>query len=404
MPTPTPTHQWLLDGDGNNLVGSVHLAGVGSPTFGAGKSGQALNSASGKYLSVSSGIPTAMTAPPLTVAGWVNLSSASGNNGPILHIASTGATGGIQATFGVTSTGKLRYGYRKADNSGNKFANSVASIGWDAWHHIAATVDVVGANVTIKLYIDGALVSTIANATGYFVASGASKVQIGTLTSSHLVGKIDDVRFYDSVLSAAEIAEVMLTSRYEIFKRDAVDGKDTLVATKSADELTHTITGLAADSVGYYWVRAVSRCNVADVYPVISRLRRVALDGLANLIPPAPNAPYNLRLVASADGAVTAHWAYRGDGAEAVADRFFIYLAVGAAMLDFSSATDAVIGVRASNSFNLGTFQDGQIVRCAVRAATEANVPEGNTVEATTVADRTAPAVPESLTVSAEAS
>ena len=252
--------------------------------------------------------------------------------------------------------------------------------------------------------VNGAAETSVTTTSGIGTGGTDGEISLGGSSSNaHMFpGRICLVAIFTgtdvkNIDFAAIDAALTAASRYEIFKRDAVDGEDTLVATVPAAQLTYTVTGLAADSVGYYWIRPVTRCDVGNSQAIARRLRRVALDGAGNLIPPAPNAPFGLQLTAGPDGQVTATWRYRGAGAEAVADRFFIYVAVGASALDFSSATDAVIGVRASNSFDLGTFQDGQIVRCAVRAATADNVYEGNTVEATTVADRTAPAAPDTI-------
>ena len=187
---------------------------------------------------------------------------------------------------------------------------------------------------------------------------------------------------------------------YEVYHRADIAGADTLVGSVSSSQLSHTLTGLAPDSIGYCWVLPRSRCGVGNDQGVSRRLRRVAMDGAADLIPPAPNTPYGLALQLGAGGQVTATWRYRGDGAEAPAAKFQVYVALDVAPFDFNTPAHTVATVSAGSRQDLGSFPDGTTVRCVVRAATAGDILETNTMEASAVAAANPPIAP--VTIVAE--
>ncbi len=85
---------------------------------------------------------------------------------------------------------------------------AVGTNAWDGgWHHIAVTFDATspGSALTGKLYLDGVLVGT----SGWSnAASAAGQLYIGhevTNPTNWFLGSIDDVRFYDHVLSQPDI-------------------------------------------------------------------------------------------------------------------------------------------------------------------------------------------------------
>jgi hypothetical protein len=69
------------------------------------------------------------------------------------------------------------------------------------WHHLVATYDAT----FIKLYVDGIYIGSAVNKSA--VAPGLTKYRIGYMpagVNSYWQGCIDDLRFYDRVLSATE--------------------------------------------------------------------------------------------------------------------------------------------------------------------------------------------------------
>jgi concanavalin A-like lectin/glucanase superfamily protein len=108
--------------------------------------------------------------------------------------------------------GQLTYSLYAAGEGGRPMAEIATGLQRDArgtaalpvgtWTHLAATYD----KSTLKLYINGTLVSSTA-ATGTLLNStGALKIGGNAVWGEYFSGLIDDVRVYERALSAAEIA------------------------------------------------------------------------------------------------------------------------------------------------------------------------------------------------------
>jgi hypothetical protein len=83
--------------------------------------------------------------------------------------------------------------------------NALNTITIGAWHHVAATVETVGSNVTLSLYVDGVRVATRTDTSGFGVIYG-SEVYLGSFPLIFFPGEIEDARFYGRALSAGEVA------------------------------------------------------------------------------------------------------------------------------------------------------------------------------------------------------
>ncbi len=87
---------------------------------------------------------------------------------------------------------------------------SVGSIAWNGWHHVAVTVDRATSPGTVKLYIDGQLDgSPIVNLPPTAIASSTKPLRIG---GTHLLPSVlsteyalDEIEIFDRVLSPSEI-------------------------------------------------------------------------------------------------------------------------------------------------------------------------------------------------------
>jgi len=88
-------------------------------------------------------------------------------------------------------------------------ATNVGSVAVNEWHHFAMTVD-QGSN-TSRAFINGELVSTggVDNTTTArpYVIGGNTEGD-GDISGGHFIGKIDDVRLYDHILSEKEVAQL----------------------------------------------------------------------------------------------------------------------------------------------------------------------------------------------------
>lgn len=186
---------------------------------------------------------------------------------------------------------------------------------------------------------------------------------------------------------------------YRIYARATPNAPGALVDEVEDDVLSYTLTGLLANSEAYYYVNTVSGCGVESTISASSRMRRVAMDGDNELIPPTPNAPTGLNLTAGEAGEVTAAWRHSNGSAEADVAGFNVYVATGEDAFDYDTQ-DFVIDTPATTRLSLGSFANGTTVRCVVRAKTAAGIEETNTTAATTTAVAAAPEAPSAITVS----
>jgi hypothetical protein len=155
------------------------------------------------------------------------------------------------------------------------------------------------------------------------------------------------------------------------------------------------ITG-TADSRQWASVKARQRHGIVDIEP--HRPVLVAFDGDGNLLDPVPNAPRGIVLTQAA-GVVTVSWQYSSSGEMVAVGTFAIYQAVdGDVVYDTPVATVTASGRRAY-SRSLGTFDNGAVVKVAVRARDADGNEEQNTVVATLTVATTQPGAPASIAV-----
>lgn len=185
---------------------------------------------------------------------------------------------------------------------------------------------------------------------------------------------------------------------YRVYRRASLNAPPELVAEVEPDVLSYTVNGLAADSTALYYINAVSACGVESTISAASRMRRVAMDGASQLIEPAPNAPYALKLTTGEGGQVTAAWQFNNANAEADTAGFNVYVATGEDAFDFNTP-NFVIDNTITRSQDLGSFANATAVRCVVRAVAATSVEETNTTEVATTAVANAPDPPTTISI-----
>jgi len=198
---------WLMEeGSGTALVdGSVahgnNAAITGSPTWVAGKSGQALKlSGTGQYAQVNDDNSLDLTT-GMTLAAWVKPEKTATQN---LIKKTTGTTvhDGYELTLGSGGKAFVRF-------NGSATYRVDATIAYPidgaTWMHVAATYD----GSSIKMYINGGLPISVTPAASAIVAN-TTKIGIGaepaTTPTNLYLGALDEVRIYNRALSASEIA------------------------------------------------------------------------------------------------------------------------------------------------------------------------------------------------------
>ncbi|MEN6335583.1 MAG: LamG-like jellyroll fold domain-containing protein, partial [Phycisphaerales bacterium] len=194
---------YKFDGDAKDSAGTHHATPSGSPGYVAGKVGQALNmTADGQYVTVAYAADLGMNT--FSAAAWVNVSDTS----TMRAILGTRFNGDNTFDMKVEATrvhGDIGDGSAWLNTSLDVTAAQGGVLTLGAWHHIIYVID--GATGTAKIYVDGALASTMTfTGTPLFIKTG-QELRIGNCSGTeYMHGMIDEVRLYNRALSDAEAA------------------------------------------------------------------------------------------------------------------------------------------------------------------------------------------------------
>jgi len=191
--------RYQFEGNTNDSVGTRHLTVTGAPQYAAGKAGQAiLLNGTSDFATVESSFDL----PVYSAAMWFRVDGGTGQR-DILSIYDSAGGFGISAEIG--SDGTFRFLHRfPLGSSGGTNIYSTFSCADGAWYHAA----IVKTPDTMTLYLNGMPAGSAANTTQFDKA--LARLTIGVLKHDSLqryfLGAIDDVRLYNRVLSAAEVA------------------------------------------------------------------------------------------------------------------------------------------------------------------------------------------------------
>jgi hypothetical protein len=196
-----PIHLYDLNGNLNDGIGSangtIFGTGVTYTTDRFGSANSALNfSASG----TTGGYVQAMfsMSGSMTFTMWATRDVPNGTNAGMLF--DTGAASSPDLFFPGNCGGAILW--NTYDGCSNPVSGTnIASLG-PGWHHYAV---VASATNPMRLYIDGALVGTAAQRT-----ISATEFSIGGDNNAAFYwdGKIDDVRVYNTALTASEVSDI----------------------------------------------------------------------------------------------------------------------------------------------------------------------------------------------------
>jgi hypothetical protein len=202
---PTPLVEYRFENNGNDSVGSQHLTGTGSPTYSGAVKKEGSYSVyldgfnylanSGASISVPSGI---------TVSAWINFSTDTNFN---TIITLYDGSGSYYYSFCFDDTVDPMRNLALYDASGNNPAACDTSLASGTWYHVVFTVSNSG---WVLMYVNGSLVpdndTAFPNVVNMYISTIA-KVEVGTMQNMYgWNGYIDDLRIYNKVLSAAEVA------------------------------------------------------------------------------------------------------------------------------------------------------------------------------------------------------
>ncbi len=143
--------------------------------------------------------------PQYTISVWFREDRATGDQRDILSVEGAGNTSGVLLEVGTD--GRLRFLHRAPlGTTGGPSIYSPTAPTAAAWHHMAA----VKSATEMLIYVDGQMVASQADATTFDAAP--TFVYIGVLDTRMMrmwPGLLDDVKIFDTALSAAEVAVAM---------------------------------------------------------------------------------------------------------------------------------------------------------------------------------------------------
>jgi hypothetical protein len=183
------------DGSGNGFNGTL----VNGPTFVAGHAGQAVNlNGTNQYVQVPRTIQDSFS-----IAFWMK-TTAAGGTGTQWWVGKglvDGEVAGVANDFGVSLVGtKVAFGVGNPDTT----IQSTSNVNDGAWHRVAVTRD--STSGALVLYVDGAQQAAATGPTG--TKSAPANLRVGSLQTNldFLAGQVDEVRLFNVVLTAAQVA------------------------------------------------------------------------------------------------------------------------------------------------------------------------------------------------------
>ncbi|MHC4204626.1 MAG: LamG-like jellyroll fold domain-containing protein [Planctomycetota bacterium] len=197
---------WTFDGHVDDVSGNGRNGIlVGNPGYGPGFFGQAIEFDGDDYVSIE-GYQGPEDRSAHSFTAWIK--TTTGTNNAIICWGSTG--GGNRVEFRIFNDV-----FRWNTGNGNVEANTSPTDG--EWHHVAVTL-AEGTAISsegIRIYVDGVDDTITSSDTSDWGVVPGEDLAIGLRVTNgdrYFIGSIDDVRFYDRVLTPEEVVIAMETS------------------------------------------------------------------------------------------------------------------------------------------------------------------------------------------------
>lgn len=194
---------WKMDGNAKDATPNANNGAVNGPvltTDRKGRANSAYSFAGSGTNNLNLGNSTAFNSPEVTMSAWIYPTA--------LNTQNTIMGKEFQYKFRITSNGGI--GILASGNGTSWSLNSVVAIGAitaNNWYHVVFTISSSG-NVA-RVYINGNSVGTSTLGTT-ITTYNSNPMYVGSYNSSGsepFTGKVDDARFYNRVLAAAEIKQ-----------------------------------------------------------------------------------------------------------------------------------------------------------------------------------------------------
>ncbi len=302
IPTvPVPVAHWTFDEGTGTVVADTTGNGHGATlsagaTWGAGNVGtHALNvNGSSTGMATATG-PVVDTSASFTVSAWVNLSSLSGFQ-TVASIAGSNVAGFFLQLRG--DTGTFAFTRLSSDATGTAtFVSASSAPKVNTWYHLVGVDDTAAG--TLSLYVDGQLIGTTAY-TSAWKANGNTLIGHGFYGGNqvdYVNGSIDDVEFFSSALSSAQVAALDQPAAYPFD-----EGVGTTAADYSGHGNTLTVGTGATWSAGHIGtnslaVNGTATANAVSASPAINTALPFSVSAWVNL-----NSVAGTQTFASIDG------------------------------------------------------------------------------------------------------
>ncbi len=111
----------------------------------------------------------------------------------------------IAGTRSGTGVDRITFHTGHADGSANTFAHGASAVNTGGWRHVAVTRDSLSGEM--KVYLDGLLDASATGGTDALDANSGVAIG-GTAAGTSFAGDLDQIRFYDRVLSPEEVGNL----------------------------------------------------------------------------------------------------------------------------------------------------------------------------------------------------
>jgi alpha-L-arabinofuranosidase len=286
-PVPTPVALWTFDeGTGTTAAdtsGNNHTATLGTGTGwtggNVGTHAMTLNGSSTAVATVSG--PVVNTAGSFTVSAWVNLASLSGYQ-TFVSIAGSQVAGFFLQLRGDTGTFAFTRLSSDADGTAT-FVSDPSAPTTATWYHLVGVDDATAG--TLTLYVDGQSMGSTPYTSGW-TASGNTLIGHGFYSAGqvdYVNGSIDQVEFFSSALSAAQVVALDQPAAYSFD-----DGAGTTAADVSGHGNTLTLGAGATWAPGFIGsnalaVNGTATGNASEISPVLNTSQPFSVSAWVNL-------------------------------------------------------------------------------------------------------------------------